>query len=462
MRLEVHPMRRPYLHIAALLIGVLGVVLARTGPHDALIGRSLPDVGVPALSLPGLATNAQLREQLQPDGVALDTQDEGVLQAAVLPSTATDTQLQDVTSEPRTDLNSSERARVDITPEPVDEVAAASESPLPPESDQVPLRAPDDVTPEDESQTTNAAGQEGLYFNYIVASGDTILSIAAAFGLQADTVYAANLTTISSAALQPGENLRIPNKDGILHPVQPGDTVSGLAERYGTTTEAIIGYAANGIASPDDLVIGSEILVVGGSFITPPPAPADEAPADAAPADAPAGENENPFAAQPAPADAAPADAAPADAAPADAAPAGEENPFAAAPLPDPSGGAPAFIWPFTGEISSFFGPEHPLGIDLDGFGQEGAAVTAAADGVVVFAGGDPGYSYGYYVIVAHSGGFETLYGHLSSISVSVGEPVAAGQALGTIGSTGTSTGTHLHFEVRQDGAYLNPMVFLP
>jgi murein DD-endopeptidase MepM/ murein hydrolase activator NlpD len=86
----------------------------------------------------------------------------------------------------------------------------------------------------------------------------------------------------------------------------------------------------------------------------------------------------------------------------------------------------------------------------------------AAAGGTVEFAGGDACCSYGYYVIVEHGNGVESLYAHLSSIAVSKGDAVARGQALGIAGNTGNSLGVHLHFEVYKDGKRVDPMLYLP
>jgi murein DD-endopeptidase MepM/ murein hydrolase activator NlpD len=80
----------------------------------------------------------------------------------------------------------------------------------------------------------------------------------------------------------------------------------------------------------------------------------------------------------------------------------------------------------------------------------------------VVFAGGNPCCSYGYYVVVDHGNGFETLYAHFSSIAVSVGQQVAQGQLLGYAGRTGYATGNHLHFEVHLNGQVVNPLTYLP
>jgi murein DD-endopeptidase MepM/ murein hydrolase activator NlpD len=80
----------------------------------------------------------------------------------------------------------------------------------------------------------------------------------------------------------------------------------------------------------------------------------------------------------------------------------------------------------------------------------------------VVFAGGNACCSYGLYVVVMSPEGVETLYAHLSSISVSAGETVSQGQAIGVIGDTGYSTGVHLHFEVIDNGVRVNPLNYLP
>jgi len=119
--------------------------------------------------------------------------------------------------------------------------------------------------------------------------------------------------------------------------------------------------------------------------------------------------------------------------------------------------------WPARGPITSGFGlRRHPLfgivhrhqGVDIAA--PWGTPVRAAAAGTVVYAGWFGGY--GKLVVVDHGGGVATLYGHLSSIAVSPGDRVAAGDVLGRVGSTGYSTGPHLHFEIRVDGRPVDPL----
>lgn len=129
--------------------------------------------------------------------------------------------------------------------------------------------------------------------------------------------------------------------------------------------------------------------------------------------------------------------------------------------------GMPHFIVPVAGRPSSGYGLRtdpikggtinHP-GFDLAA--AVGTPVSAAAAGTITHAG--PAGTYGNLVTVRHENGFETRYAHLSAVDVQVGDHVAAGQDVGKVGTTGYSTGPHLHFEVRQDGQAIDPAPLLP
>ena len=112
-----------------------------------------------------------------------------------------------------------------------------------------------------------------------------------------------------------------------------------------------------------------------------------------------------------------------------------------------------------------FNGTDFHTGIDISGSGIHGAKVVAANTGTVIFTKQCPynGYSYGYgtYAIVDHGGGITTLYAHMSSLAVNVGDVVVMGQQIGNVGNTGWSTGAHLHFEVRKDGKSVNPLPYV-
>jgi murein DD-endopeptidase MepM/ murein hydrolase activator NlpD len=272
-----------------------------------------------------------------------------------------------------------------------------------------------------------------LFFEYEVREGDTVSSIATAHGIQTRYILANNHEIVDGDFLRLGQRVQIPAADGILHWVRYGETLTDIADRYQVTVGAITGFALNNIATPDDISESQLLLVPGATPFAPTPV-AEPAPV---PTDAPD---------QPAPI----------------ATPAPTEPP---PPPPAPGGGqvsGEGLIWPIYGPISSYMGPSHPLGIDIDGFNLVGQPIVAATSGTVVFAGGNACCSYGLYVVIVSPGGIETLYAHLSSISVVQGQQVSQGQVIGIIGNTGYSTGTHLHFEVIDNGVRVNPLAYLP
>ncbi len=131
-----------------------------------------------------------------------------------------------------------------------------------------------------------------------------------------------------------------------------------------------------------------------------------------------------------------------------------------------PEGEIPDFRMPVQAPISSHYGPRrdpftramrHHKGMDIAA--PSGTQVMAAMGGEVVFAGRKPGY--GNTVVLRHSDGFETLYAHLESVAVREGEVLNVEQVLGRVGSTGRSTGSHLHFEVRRFGDSIDPRLAL-
>ncbi len=121
-----------------------------------------------------------------------------------------------------------------------------------------------------------------------------------------------------------------------------------------------------------------------------------------------------------------------------------------------------SFEWPVNGEITSNFGWRHGRqhkGIDIWNSATSSAVIKSSLGGTVVRAGYSS--SYGNLVVIAHSGGWETYYAHLSRITVSRGQVVDTRQMVGYMGRTGDATGYHLHFEVHRDGQALNPLILL-
>ena len=121
-------------------------------------------------------------------------------------------------------------------------------------------------------------------------------------------------------------------------------------------------------------------------------------------------------------------------------------------------------VKPVVGVITSRFGSFESIrssahqGIDIGS--PNGTPIKAAADGTVTFAGYTTG-GYGNLVVISHGNGIETYYGHASKIYVSNGQKVSAGDVIAAVGSTGRSTGNHLHFEVRKNGNQLNPEIYV-
>jgi murein DD-endopeptidase MepM/ murein hydrolase activator NlpD len=327
--------------------------------------------------------------------------------------------------------------------------------------------APPATTPNSEPVCDHA-----LYCVYTVQAGDTLSGIATLLQLApsgelspADILALSNQPDVlNSNEILAGQQLRIPSQTGVIHTVLRVETLGEIAARYGVTPESIVAVEANGIGADGQITLGQVILVPDPAHATPqataepPPPPAPEPTTEPTPEPPPP---------EPTP---EPAEPEPTVETPPTSTPEPTEGPRLTVrrnPDPDDGGsrggsGNGAFIWPVQGPITSFFGPSHPLGIDIDTYEDPDQPIRAAADGVVTFAGGDPCCSYGLYVMVDHGNGFTTLYAHMSSISVDVGEPVSQGERLGRGGQTGYATGYHLHFEIHYEGSIVNPMNYLP
>lgn len=236
---------------------------------------------------------------------------------------------------------------------------------------------------------------------YKVAEGDTVSGIAEKFGISADTVMSANDLSDPNN-LQIGDELDILPVSGVLHTVADGDNINDLALLYGVTAESIAEF--NGLVDPNMLRLGDKLIVPDGKIQM---ARASSVSRGGRPSAAATG----------------------------------------------------SFRWPTGGTITQYFGENGHSGLDIAN--QQGTVIGAADGGVVVTAL-KLGYGYGWHLVIDHGNGYRTLYSHLSAFHVDYGERVAKGESIGLMGSTGLSTGPHLHFEVFQNGVRVNPLKFLP
>lgn len=249
---------------------------------------------------------------------------------------------------------------------------------------------------------------------YTIEEGDTLSLIAERFGISVSTLYWANNLS-NQSYIQPGKTLRIPPGSGIIHKVVSGDTLDSIIKKYNGNKELTIKY--NDIASDEMIAVGKEILVADG---TPPPPP----------------------------------------------------PPVVKTPSTTISQSWGSFFQPTTGSNVTGGNLNWPsachsisqnprwghIAIDINC--SSGTGIYAAESGVATVIP-NRGNGYGNYIIINHGNGMQTLYGHLSGFAVSNGQYVSRGQQIGYEGSTGWSSGPHLHFEVKINGANQNPWNYL-
>jgi len=234
---------------------------------------------------------------------------------------------------------------------------------------------------------------------YKVKKGDTVSKLAVAYSVSMDAIIASNGIT-NARALREGEVLRIPNMDGIPYTVKGGDTLSAISKSMGVPLEAILD--ANDIRD-DKINAGMSLFIPGARMKK-------------------------------------------------------DDLKMALGEL---------FMYPLKGSrLSSPFGwrndpftgvRSYHAAVDLAA--PMGTAVKAAMDGKVAALGYNA--TYGNYIILSHSGGFQTMYAHLNSTSVKKGDQVSQGFQIGAVGTTGYSTGPHLHFALFKNGRAVNPLDFL-
>lgn len=257
------------------------------------------------------------------------------------------------------------------------------------------------------ADTTNVSGPDRISV-YVVRTGDSLSEIADMFGVSVNTIIWANNLS-GPTDVHPGDTLVILPVSGTEHKVRTGDTLKSLATMYGADAGEIAQY--NGLDADAPLAIGTTVIVPGGEIAAPKPAATKSVTKTSTPQVSGKGISE-PYLGGSGP-----------------AAPGYYDN-----PLP---GGI------ITQSIHGW------NGVDIGA--HTGTPILAAAAGTVIIARSNGAWNggYGNYVVITHSNGSQTLYGHMSHVSVHAGETVSGGEAIGAVGLTGLTTGAHLHFEVR-------------
>ena len=239
------------------------------------------------------------------------------------------------------------------------------------------------------------------YDEYVIEEGDNLTIISRKIGANLDTLVSVN--KISNAnRLRPGQKIVVPNRNGLLYTMKKGETLADVTDRYDVSLTRVLTF--NKIDDVHSIREGDDIFLPGAKYTL------DE-----------------------------------------------RIDKF-----------GQMFSLPTTvTRISSVFGYRiHPItgvrtkhmGVDIPG--RLNTPVYASRKGKVIFAGYSSGY--GNLALVRHDKGYTTYYGHLNSITTRAGANVGVGVMIGRMGSTGRSTGSHLHFEVRRNGVALNPADFIP
>lgn len=261
---------------------------------------------------------------------------------------------------------------------------------------------------------------------YRVEKGDSVFGIAQSFNLKPETVLWANYDILNDDPhmISVDQELMIPPTDGVLYKWKEGDTLEKVASTFKADIQNILLYPGNKLDLANPVVEpGTYLMIPGGSreFRTwvVPTIPRG-----------PAGVNKSIY------------------------------GPGACDTGAGGAFGTGTFVWPTIQRRLSGndYWPGH-LAIDIAAY--TGDSVFASDSGVVVYAG-PVGGGYGNMVMIDHGNGYQTLYAHLSGWSVRCGASVYQGQVVGQAGSTGRSTGPHLHFEVRYLGGFVNPWYVLP
>lgn len=246
-------------------------------------------------------------------------------------------------------------------------------------------------------------------FVYKIEPGDTLYSIGQKFKVSLDALKYVN-GLYDSSILKVGSDLTIPPIAGLIHKVGPGDTLASIGNKYDVPPQSIADF--NYLLDPSKLPVGTELVVPGANI----PQPVIILP-------------------------------------PVDTGPSYGSSPA----TPSKS----YCVWPTTVRIITQGYSWHHNGADIaTPINGPMPPLLACTGGTVTRSGWDP-FGLGLHIRIDHGNGYETIYGHMSRLDVSYGEKVKRGQVLGLMGSTGNSTGPHVHFMVTHNGVVQNPFDYM-
>ncbi len=247
---------------------------------------------------------------------------------------------------------------------------------------------------------------------YVVQAGETVSAIAEKYNISVDTILWQNNLSVRSL-IRAGDKLEILPTSGVLHTVTSGETVGAIAKKYSVEVEKIISF--NNLFDVNDIKKGQKLIVPGGKIVAPYIAPSQYAQVP-------------------------------------------QVSPISKLFIPPAQQiQTSGMLWPTSvRRISQYYSWRHTA---IDIAGPTGTPIYASDSGTVIFAGWSTGY--GNNILIDHGGGMQTRYAHASKLYVGKGDAVVKGQTIMAMGSTGWSTGPHVHFEIIVNGVKKNPLSYV-
>lgn len=274
----------------------------------------------------------------------------------------------------------------------------------------------DQIVNNEDSKLSNNRSE---IIDYKVKPGDTVSTIANKFGISVNTILWENNLS-SRGIIHPGDSLSILPVSGINHNVKSGENISYIANKYDVSTNDIL--EANNISDVNSLKIGQNLIIPGASKTN-----TTRVASTSSSSNVPSSSSGI------------------------------DVIKDLIKPKPASSSSSETMQWPTVGHrITQYYSWRH-TGLDIAN--KTGTPLYASEGGTIEYSGWSTGY--GYNVLINHGGGKKTRYAHASKLYVKKGDTVKRGESVAAMGSTGWSTGPHIHFEVIINGVKLNPLNYI-